>query len=82
MWTDSPVTGLGGRPNPVGFSSYQGSGRSLRIDIDEALILNGRSAWVGGSLRNRWWTALVLAAILGFFGWVGLPKLLPVLGLG
>ena len=46
------------------------------------LILNGRSAWVGRSLRNRWWTALVLVAILGFFAWVGLPKLISNLGLG
>jgi len=45
------------------------------------LFLNGRAEWVGNSLRNRWWTALVLAAILAFFAWVGLPRLLQILGL-
>jgi Mn2+/Fe2+ NRAMP family transporter len=40
------------------------------------LLLNGRAAWVGQSLRNRWWTSLTLVIILGFFAWVGLPKLL------
>ncbi len=46
------------------------------------LLLNGRSAWVGKSFRNRWWTSLTLIIILGFFAWVGLPKLLSTLGLG
>jgi len=46
------------------------------------LLLNGRAAWVGKSLRNRWWTSLALVIILGFFAWVGLPELLASLGLG
>jgi len=46
------------------------------------LLLNGRAAWVGQSLRNRWWTSLTLVIIIGFFAWVGLPKLLATLGLG
>lgn len=46
------------------------------------LLLNGRAAWVGKSLRNRWWTSLLLLIILGFFAWVGLPELLETLGLG
>ncbi len=46
------------------------------------LLLNGRAAWVGQSLRNRWWTSLTLIVIIGFFAWVGLPKLLATLGLG
>lgn len=46
------------------------------------LLLNGREAWVGKSLRNRWWTSLALVIILGFFAWVGLPGLLETFGLG
>ena len=46
------------------------------------LLLNGRAAWVGQSLRNRWWTSVMLVVILGFFAWVGLPKLLKSLGVG
>ena len=46
------------------------------------LLLNGRAAWVGESLRNRWWTSLALVIILAFFAWVGFPKLLTSLGLG
>lgn len=46
------------------------------------LLLNGREAWVGKSLRNRWWTSLALVVILGFFAWVGLPGLLETFGLG
>lgn len=46
------------------------------------LLLNGRAAWVGRSLRNRWWTSIALVIILGFFAWVGLPKLLATIGLG
>ena len=45
------------------------------------LLLNGRTAWVGRSLRNRWWTSLTLVIILVFFAWVALPKLLATLGL-
>ncbi len=45
------------------------------------LLLNGRAAWVGKSLRNRWWTSVTLIIIIGFFAWVGLPKLLATLGL-
>lgn len=45
------------------------------------LVLNGRASWVGKALRNRWWTSAILLAILGFFAWVGLPKLLAALGL-
>ncbi len=45
------------------------------------LLLNGRAAWVGKSLRNRSWTSLTLVIILGFFAWVGFPKLLATLGL-
>ena len=46
------------------------------------LLLNGRAAWVGQSLRNRWWTSVTLVIILCFFLWVSLPKLLSTLGLG
>ncbi|MDF1825419.1 MAG: Nramp family divalent metal transporter [Verrucomicrobiales bacterium] len=45
------------------------------------LLLNGREAWVGKSYRNRWWTSLALVIILGFFAWIGLPKLLETFGL-
>ena len=45
------------------------------------LLLNGRAAWVGQSLRNRWWTSVTLVVILGFFAWVSFPKLLGALGL-
>lgn len=44
------------------------------------LILNSRSSWIGQTLRNRWWTMAVLAGILVFFGWIGLPKLMGVFG--
>ncbi len=46
------------------------------------LVLNGRAAWVGESFRNRWWTSVVLVGVLGFFAWVGLPKLAAALGFG
>lgn len=46
------------------------------------LLLNSRSAWVGLSLRNRWWTTATLLLVLGFFAWVGLPKLMATLGWG
>ena len=39
------------------------------------LVLNGRTAWVGAAYRNRWWTKLALIGILGFFAWVGGPKI-------
>lgn len=39
------------------------------------LLLNGRAAWVGKAGKNHWITTLVLVAILGFFAWVGVPKL-------
>jgi hypothetical protein len=34
------------------------------------LLLNGRSAWVGRSYRNRPLTVAVLVAVLGFFSWI------------
>lgn len=46
------------------------------------LLLNGRAAWVGQTLRNRWWTSLALLIVLGFFAWVGLPELLTSFGGG
>jgi hypothetical protein len=36
------------------------------------LVLNGRSAWVGGASRNRPVTVAVLVAILIFFSWTTL----------
>jgi len=36
------------------------------------LLLNGRSAWVGESHRNRPLTTIVLVAILAFFSWLAL----------
>jgi Mn2+/Fe2+ NRAMP family transporter len=38
------------------------------------LILNGRRAWVGDDLRNRWPAVAGLALTLGFFGWVAYSK--------
>jgi Mn2+/Fe2+ NRAMP family transporter len=38
------------------------------------LILNGRRAWVGSDLRNRWPAVAGLALTLGFFGWVAWSK--------
>jgi len=46
------------------------------------LLLNGRAAWIGRDWRNRWWTSALLLAILVFFAWVGLPKILGALGVG
>ena len=46
------------------------------------LVLNGRKAWVGESLRNRWYTSVTLVVIIAFFGWVGFPKLMKTLGWG
>ena len=43
------------------------------------LLLNGRRAWVGSQFRNRWFTTLILIAIVIFFAWVGGPKLAGVL---
>ncbi len=39
------------------------------------LLLNGRAKWVGRAHRNRWWTVLVLLATIGFFLYLGGPKL-------
>ena len=38
------------------------------------LILNGRVAWVGADMKNRWPTLAGLIATLGFFGWVAWTK--------
>jgi Mn2+/Fe2+ NRAMP family transporter len=35
------------------------------------LIFNGRASWVGAQFRNRPITVLALAAVLGFFSWMG-----------
>ena len=35
------------------------------------LVLNGRSDWVGAKHRNRWYTVVLLCAVIAFFGWVG-----------
>ena len=42
------------------------------------LILNGRSVWIGEKYRNRWWTTVILVAILIFFARVGGPKLVKI----
>ena len=39
------------------------------------LLLNGRSKWVGEAACNRWPTNVALVAVLLFFAWVGLPKI-------
>lgn len=44
------------------------------------LFLNGRSAWVGANHRNRWPASLALVLILAFFAWVGVPKIMTVIG--
>lgn len=41
------------------------------------LLMNGRAAWVGERLRNRWWTAVFLAgalALSALAGWVAVTK--------
>ena len=41
------------------------------------LLMNGRTPWVGKSMRNRWWTVLFLVAALalsGIAGWAGLTR--------
>lgn len=46
------------------------------------LLLNSRKAWVGESMKNRWWTTAALLVVLLFFAWVGFPKLIEALGFG
>jgi Mn2+/Fe2+ NRAMP family transporter len=42
------------------------------------LIMNGRTAWVGATFRNRWWTTVTLIGILIFFAAIGGPKILAI----
>lgn len=42
------------------------------------LILNGRTAWVGESYRNRWLTTLTLFGVLVFFAVIGGPKIVQI----
>jgi NhaP-type Na+/H+ or K+/H+ antiporter len=42
------------------------------------LLLNGRKEWIGESFRNRWGATTALVAVLVFFAWVGLPKLIKI----
>ncbi len=44
------------------------------------LLLNGRGAWVGLKYKNGWLAITSLILVLGFFSWVGIPKILQVLG--
>jgi Mn2+/Fe2+ NRAMP family transporter len=44
------------------------------------LILNGRTAWVGESYRNRWLTTLTLFGVLVFFAVIGGPKIVQIFG--
>jgi len=39
------------------------------------LIMNGRTAWVGRELRNRWWTAAALVGLLVFFSWLAIADI-------
>jgi Mn2+/Fe2+ NRAMP family transporter len=39
------------------------------------LIMNGRTAWVGRELRNRWWTAAALVGVLVFFSWLAIADI-------
>ena len=39
------------------------------------IVMNGRTAWVGAQLRNRWWTVLALAGVLVFFTWLAVANI-------
>jgi Mn2+/Fe2+ NRAMP family transporter len=39
------------------------------------LIMNGRAAWVGAQLKNRWWTVIALAGVLAFFTLLALANI-------
>lgn len=39
------------------------------------IIMNGRTAWVGAQLRNRWWTVLALVGVLVFFSWLAIANI-------
>ena len=39
------------------------------------IVMNGRTAWVGAQLRNRWWTVIALAAVLVFFTLLALANI-------
>jgi Mn2+/Fe2+ NRAMP family transporter len=39
------------------------------------ILMNGRTAWVGAQLRNRWWTVIALVGVLVFFSWLAIANI-------
>jgi NhaP-type Na+/H+ or K+/H+ antiporter len=39
------------------------------------IIMNGRTAWVGQQLRNRWPTVIALVGVLVFFSWLAIANI-------